>query len=49
MGAFVKIEKKEKERSVQNTVASGKKGSFVQVGDTSALGKMTGASASVSD
>ena len=44
MGAFVKIEKKEKERSVQNTVASGKKGSFVQVGDTSALGKMTGAS-----
>ena len=44
MGAFVKIEKKEKEKSVQNTVASGKKGSFVQVGDTSALGKMAGAS-----
>lgn len=45
MGAFVKIEKKkEKEKSVQNTVASGKKGSFVQIGDTSAIGKMAGAS-----
>ena len=44
MGAFVKIEKKEKEKSAQNTVASGKKGSFVQVGDTSAIGKMEGAS-----
>ena len=45
MGAFVKIEKKkEKETSAQSTVASGKKGSFVQIGDTSAIGKMEGAS-----
>lgn len=44
MGAFVKIEKKEKDKSAQSTVASGKKGSFVQIGDTSAIGKMEGAS-----
>ena len=45
MGAFVRIEKKkEKETSAQSTVASGKKGSFVQIGDTSAIGKMEGAS-----
>lgn len=45
MGEFVKIKKKkEKETSAQSTVASGKKGSFVQIGDTSAIGKMEGAS-----
>ena len=45
MGEFVKIKKKkEKETSAQSTVASGKTGSFVQIGDTSAIGKMEGAS-----
>ena len=45
MGEFVKIKKKkEKETSAQSTVASGKTGSFIQIGDTSAIGKMEGAS-----